>query len=374
MQGWHADPFGLHEQRYFSAGRPTKLVRDGRVEAYDEPPAEVVAAGGAAIAASVPPAVGTDPAPAGYPAALNRDSPRRRRRVGLVNTAVALVAVAATVTFVAIEGGFSPKSHAGSGAPGADLAAFVSRSARVTLAEKTADVSLTATTQVDGSQVNLSGSGQVDLASNTSNFHLSASSSSFSFDESEIMTSQAVYIELTVNGQSLAKLLGGKHWMELPIASSAPLESTPQDSPAGSLQLLEQQGARVVPIGSRTIGGLTCSGYSVTPSQQAMLGAAQQEWSELGLPASERAAAQKVLADSPPPAIAVWLDPTRNLACELDVQMQLGTGTSAGSGSPLGTESIQLVLTFTHYGVPVDITPPAPSDTFSLQSNGTTIS
>jgi phospholipase C len=37
-QGWFQDPFGLHEARYFSAGRPTKLVRDGNVESYDEPP------------------------------------------------------------------------------------------------------------------------------------------------------------------------------------------------------------------------------------------------------------------------------------------------------------------------------------------------
>jgi hypothetical protein len=38
LQGWARDPFGLHESRYFSAGRPTKLVRDGGVESYDEPP------------------------------------------------------------------------------------------------------------------------------------------------------------------------------------------------------------------------------------------------------------------------------------------------------------------------------------------------
>jgi hypothetical protein len=37
-QGWYRDPFGIHEDRYFSDGRPTKLVRDGRAEAYDEPP------------------------------------------------------------------------------------------------------------------------------------------------------------------------------------------------------------------------------------------------------------------------------------------------------------------------------------------------
>ena len=38
QQGWFQDPFGLHEERYFSAGRPTKLVRDGQVEHFDAPP------------------------------------------------------------------------------------------------------------------------------------------------------------------------------------------------------------------------------------------------------------------------------------------------------------------------------------------------
>jgi|GEM_PF-1440075 len=37
-QGWHLDPFGVHEQRWISQGTPTALVRDGRVEAQDPPP------------------------------------------------------------------------------------------------------------------------------------------------------------------------------------------------------------------------------------------------------------------------------------------------------------------------------------------------
>jgi hypothetical protein len=37
-QGWHGDPFSLHEDRWFSAGQPTRLVRDQGVESYDEPP------------------------------------------------------------------------------------------------------------------------------------------------------------------------------------------------------------------------------------------------------------------------------------------------------------------------------------------------
>jgi hypothetical protein len=37
-EGWFTDPFGRHEARWLSYGRPTKLVRDGGVESYDEPP------------------------------------------------------------------------------------------------------------------------------------------------------------------------------------------------------------------------------------------------------------------------------------------------------------------------------------------------
>jgi hypothetical protein len=40
-QGWFEDPFGVHEHRYFSAGQPTKLVRDNGNESYDPPPFEI---------------------------------------------------------------------------------------------------------------------------------------------------------------------------------------------------------------------------------------------------------------------------------------------------------------------------------------------
>jgi hypothetical protein len=39
-EGWYQDPYGLHEARWFSDGQPTKLVRDGSEESYDEPPNE----------------------------------------------------------------------------------------------------------------------------------------------------------------------------------------------------------------------------------------------------------------------------------------------------------------------------------------------
>lgn len=39
-EGWFVDPFGLHEARWLSEGKPTKLVGDGEVETYDDPPNE----------------------------------------------------------------------------------------------------------------------------------------------------------------------------------------------------------------------------------------------------------------------------------------------------------------------------------------------
>jgi len=40
-QGWFVDPFGLHDQRWFSQGTATSLVRDGKHESQDPPPDEV---------------------------------------------------------------------------------------------------------------------------------------------------------------------------------------------------------------------------------------------------------------------------------------------------------------------------------------------
>ena len=37
-EGWYQDPFGIHEHRWMSRGKPTKLVRDGGSESFDPPP------------------------------------------------------------------------------------------------------------------------------------------------------------------------------------------------------------------------------------------------------------------------------------------------------------------------------------------------
>lgn len=37
-EGWFRDPYQIHEDRWMSAGLPTKLVRDDGHESYDPPP------------------------------------------------------------------------------------------------------------------------------------------------------------------------------------------------------------------------------------------------------------------------------------------------------------------------------------------------
>lgn len=38
-QGWYQDPWGRHQDRYYSAGEATSLVRDDGVDGHDDPPA-----------------------------------------------------------------------------------------------------------------------------------------------------------------------------------------------------------------------------------------------------------------------------------------------------------------------------------------------
>ncbi len=40
LEGWCTDPFGRHDARWLSDGTPTKLVRDGEIESFDDPPDE----------------------------------------------------------------------------------------------------------------------------------------------------------------------------------------------------------------------------------------------------------------------------------------------------------------------------------------------
>ena len=374
LQGWHPDPFGLHEVRYFSAGRPTKLVRDGRVDTYDEPPEDGVVATAAASAvdghASAASAIQTAGAAAG-PAATSvfaaaqgpgqlpsaSTAPRqpevqRRRRGEYI--AVALGAVVAVVVFVVLGG-----RGGGSGKPGLAPAAFVTKAAKRTLAQSTADVTMSGTVQVAGQTVSIGGNGLVDFTTGVFSLNVGATMSNGSITETELLVGGNLYLQVNLDGHSVAAATGGKHWVQIPFAQLGTRSQT-TSSPASSLALLSQAGARVTALQPRVIGGQTCDGYTVTPSKQAMLTAAKQQYLKLGLSDTQATAALEVLQNAPPPTITAWFGDHSQLACQMSVSMPIGQPNSAGSNEA------QVVMSFTHYGVPVKVTAPAASDTVAL--------
>jgi hypothetical protein len=349
LQGWHPDPFGLHEVRYFSAGRPTKLVRDGRVDTYDEPPQDSFAATAAVSAVDGHAAVASDVRAAGT--SPRQPAQPRRRRGEYV--AVALGAVVAVVVFVVLAGGRSGKA-------GLAPAAFVTKAAKQTLAQSTADVTMSGTVQVAGQTVSIGGNGQVDFATGVVSLNVGATTSGGSITEAERLVGGNLYLQVNVDGHSLAAATGGKRWVEIPFAQLGTRSQT-TGSPASSLAALSHAGARVTALQPRDIGGQTCDGYMVTPSKQAMLTGAKQEYLKLGLSDAQATAALQVLQNAAPPTITVWFGDHSQLACQMSVSMPMGPPSSAGSNEA------QVVMSFTHYGVPVKVTAPAAADTVTLQ-------
>jgi hypothetical protein len=55
-EGWYQDPYRRHQDRWYSDGTPTALVRGDDVEGHDPPPADV------APAAPLVPSVGSEAA------------------------------------------------------------------------------------------------------------------------------------------------------------------------------------------------------------------------------------------------------------------------------------------------------------------------
>jgi hypothetical protein len=68
FDGWHPDPFGLHEERFLKNGEATALIRDNGIGAYDEPPGTVTAVLSPPTTPPASPATDAPPAPAPAPA------------------------------------------------------------------------------------------------------------------------------------------------------------------------------------------------------------------------------------------------------------------------------------------------------------------
>jgi hypothetical protein len=371
LQGWYQDPFRLHEARYFSAGRPTKLVRDGSAERYDEPPFGAYEPADAAAGAE---GSGLGPAPAwGGPAGQAPDlagaggayayspgfapgGPRRSRKGRLAAVAVIAVAAVVAVVLAAVNGSRS--------ATGPDQAhaispvAFVTRSAGQTLAERTADLTLSGTVQASRQSVAVSGTGEANFSANAMTLELDYSASGRSAIETEILIQGNLFYTEIINGQSLAQLTGGREWIQMPTQQSGSANLIGSD-PLSSLSVLEQRGNAVRMLGTKIVDGVSCRGYAVTPGKQAMIAAVRKQIANLGLSPAVGDLELSLVQGMSPPTLTVWID-AQGLMQQMSVGLQM---------SALGTSvSANMVVDFSHFGAPVLITAPAPSDTISYKS------
>ncbi len=381
LQGWSADPFGLHEERYFSAGRPTKLVRDGKVETYDDPPSDSDSIFEAADGPAEPFGLGFGSATS--PARSAGRTPRapdtgggypRDPDVGLVvsKKSLARLLVAATMIVTGTILGLvvlvnqsrpatpptqSTTAPAQGQAPAASPLAFVRQSAERTLAERTAGITLSGTVQAAGRTLPVNGTGEIDFSTNAMTLNLTVSSGGQPVVEKEILVDGNLFFSLNISGTPLARLTGGRDWIQMPLAQSQTANQVGSD-PLSSLSVLEQQGINVQTLGTRNIEGVSCTGYAVMPTKQALLAGVRAESAKLGLSPAATQQQLSLAQGMLPPTVTVWLD-AQGMVREMGVKVGLQVN---GSGS---AASGNVVLDFTNYGAPVQITPPASSDTIS---------
>jgi hypothetical protein len=197
--GWHPDPFGVHEARYFNAdGQPTKLVRDRGAESYDEPPSgadEVAAAMARMSAVPEPPSAYAPRDPYPYP---YHPAAERRRRSRPLNLTLSIIGI--TLGALAIVGGVTrlmqaPKPASTPGTTGVSDVAFVTQAATRTLQQGTADLVMSATGTSAGATYSVHGTGAFDLAGQAGTLNLTVDSSAYALAFQEILLNGQAYVE-----------------------------------------------------------------------------------------------------------------------------------------------------------------------------------
>ena len=277
--------------------------------------------------------------------------------MGLI-VAVAAIAAATIAGVVVGQGKRSPTIPATS--PGQSLVltspvAFVTHSAERTLSERTADLTMSGTVPFGGRATEVYGTGELDFSTNSMAFELRMNTSSGSLEEKAVLVGGNYYYALTINGTSFIKQTG-RTWIQMPIQQSAAVSMVGSD-PLSSLSVLEQQGSIIRPIGSKTIDGVNCVGYDVTPSRQAMVTETREQDARQGVSGSVTEQDVQLAQDTPPPTIAIWADGL-GLIHEMSVKLPINVQGASASGGNIDVD-------ISHFGAPLSITVPPPSDTIS---------
>jgi hypothetical protein len=341
--GWHSDPFGVHEARYFSAdGQPTKLVRDRGAESYDEPPSEPdrVAAAMARMSA-MPELPSADEYRDAYPD--DRGYERGSWRPSIAGFAVTwVVAVAAAVAIVLAAQTMLRAPKPASTQGGAADVAFVTQAATRTLHQRTVDFVMSSSSAAGGTTSAVHGTGAMEFGGKAGTLNWAVDSTTGTATFREIMLNGYVYLAMSNNGRSL--LPAGKSWIaeKVPSLQSGTTDPTVGD-PTAALASLENQGITVRALGTKVIVGVSCTGYEVTaPGGQG--------------------------------TITVWINPQHlvrefTMDTSLTISADMDIAGASPSASPVGTPvtgSVDLTMDFTYSAAPLHVTAPPAASTITF--------
>jgi hypothetical protein len=355
--GWYKDLFYRDQDRYWDGKVWTMDARPAGSNDPTPPPG---------IGGPVAPAPGREPRPdaAHVPSssAVAPAAASKRPRPALLPVLAAAVLVIGGLGGV---GGVVAFGGHGDAAAAEALSQAVSSS----LNRQSADVSLDATISIGGQNVEITGSGTVDFANPSGTFAISmptGGSGSGPLTEQVVETGSTVYVGLP---SLLNQILPGKSWISLDLSQytsgTAGLNSgvLPFDDPAGYLRQLESDGSSVTALGPTSIDGTAVSEYSVStptsklvPSLTGGADAGGGSSADNGLSTELQKLAQGIL----PQTITeqVYIAPG-NLLKAIDVPLTFSVfGTSM---------SEDVSMTYSNYGTPVNVTPPAASQVATLQ-------
>jgi hypothetical protein len=242
-------------------------------------------------------------------------SRHRKGRWSRTVAGIGLVAVAATIGALVVT--TQPQALS--------PVAFVRQSAQQTLAQHTADMTVSMNLQFGGQSMTIHGTGELNFSTDAMAIDLSGGVAGQSVDLKEILVNGTLYMSFGVNGSNPFGS-GDSTWSQTPVPKSG-AQSYDDGDPYTMLSALQQAGIALRPLGTRVVGGVTCTGYAVTP------------------PATDKGLHV---------TITVWADSQR-LVREVSEGIQMDVSGSHAQAS--------VTMDFSNFGAPVHITPPpaAPS-------------
>ncbi len=298
------------------------------------------------------PAVSTTPepgpppgAPGAWVAAPTLPVTHRRRRLLVGAAAVVLVAAG-------VSGGLAATTGGGNDASAAVIAAVNS-----TMADRTAQLSLTGTTTVNGTTVKETGSGPIDLTQNAGQLTVTVAVAGQDRTEQTRFLGGIEYMELP----GLAQEFPGKSWMSMNLTGledsvdNGAAEGGPMGDPSAIFHLLGQNGNTVTALGPSTVDGLAVQGYLVTASPAAI----KAEMNKADLPSWLKTALNRVTIGGV--TSKVYVD-SSGLVRAVDMNM-------TESVDPTGTMTVRETMTLSGYGTTtVNVVAPPATQVVTIQT------